>query len=140
MFVVDASVWIAGFWPEDRHHNESRSWLTEVISRGEKTLSPAVVLAEIAGPIARLSGDSARSLQIVEDIVRLPGFELAVVTEELAVASAQVAADLRLKGADAIYVAVAIERSVPLITFDNEQLVRGRQLVETAIPTREGPF
>jgi predicted nucleic acid-binding protein len=47
--------------------------------------------------------------------------------------AARCALDLRLRGADAVYVAVAHSLQVPLITWDREQLTRaaGRIAVRT---------
>ena len=66
--------------------------------------------------------------------------ELAVDSKELADLSAQIAAELRLRGADAVYVAVAVQRGVPLITFDDQQRNRASQRVQTATPAASGPF
>jgi predicted nucleic acid-binding protein len=49
--------------------------------------------------------------------------------------SAQLAAELRLRrGADATYVALALERGVPLITWDKEQIERGGLRIEVRTP------
>ena len=39
--------------------------------------------------------------------------------------TADVAADLRLRGADATYVAAAQELNLPLVSWDREQIERG---------------
>ena len=44
------------------------------------------------------------------------------------------AADLRLKGADAIYVALAHQLGVPLVSWDKEQLQRSSGLIEAYTP------
>jgi predicted nucleic acid-binding protein len=46
----------------------------------------------------------------------------------------ELAADLRLRGADAAFVAVAMLQDLPLITFDNEQRERARYMVVAQAP------
>ena len=140
MFVVDASVWVASYRTQDQHHFESQQWIREVITSGDTILGPAILLAEVAGALARLSGDTSGALAPVENMRRFPKFELAVASKELADLSAQIAAELRLRGADAVYVAVAVQRGVPLITFDDQQRNRASQRVRTATPAASGPF
>ncbi len=134
MFVVDASVWVANYHAQDRHHVESQSWLRDTVTRGETIIGPAILLAEVAGVLARLSDDAAAPLAMIDSMLRMPEFELVVDTEDLALLSAQVAAELRLRGSDAAYVAVAIQRGIPLITLDEQQRVRGSGRVRTATP------
>ncbi len=49
-------------------------------------------------------------------------------------ASADIAADLRLRAGDATYVALAYQLNIPLISWDNEQLERASNLVTTYTP------
>ena len=54
--------------------------------------------------------------------------------EYLARLSTRVAATLFLRGADAVYVAVAKRLNIPLVTWDKEQLTRGSPIIETLSP------
>jgi len=64
----------------------------------------------------------------------LPNARLAPVDDELAQLGARLAAELRLRGADALYVGLASRLGVPLVTWDQEQLERGRQMVSALSP------
>ena len=55
-------------------------------------------------------------------------------TEELIEIAVYIAADHRIRGADAIYVAVALEQSVPLVTWDHELRQRAAPLIEVIQP------
>ena len=48
--------------------------------------------------------------------------------------AAEVAADLRLRGADAVYVAAARLLRVPLVTWDREQQQRAGAVVVVQMP------
>lgn len=47
----------------------------------------------------------------------------------------ELAIDLRLRGADAVYVAVADQLSLPLVSWDVEQRERAAARVEVIVPT-----
>ncbi len=64
----------------------------------------------------------------------MPALTLIPVTDALADLAAALAADLRLKGADALYVAVALQRGISLTTWDEEQRIRGAQVIVTKLP------
>ena len=134
MYVVDASVWVSSFLPKDNFHAESHHWVEERVRQGEAVVIPTIALAEIAGAVARSTGlplNGRRAVQYVEDL----SISYAVVIDEnLARLSARVAATLFLRGADAVYVAVARRLNVPLVTWDNEQLTRAAPIIETLTP------
>ena len=74
------------------------------------------------------------SSQAVDMIVRLPNVKLVRIDQRLATLSARVAANLRLRGADSFYVALAYQLSMPLVTWDQEQRERGSSLISSLIP------
>jgi len=51
-----------------------------------------------------------------------------------ATAAGGVAANLGLRGADAVYIALAQQLGVTLVTWDREQLTRGAAMVLTRTP------
>lgn len=84
-------------------------------------MSPAILLAEIGGAIARRTGNSGLGSQVVEPERRLPNVQLVPIDASLAALSAELAVTFRLRGADSCYLAVAHRLGVPLITWDQEQ-------------------
>lgn len=134
MYVVDASVWISWFVPADAHHDPSRRWMSAQVVQGESVVAPLLVLAEVAGAVARRTGVSELGVHAVSLMQHLPNARLVAVDTELAQLGAQLAAELRLRGADALYVALARRLSIPLVTWDQEQQERGRPLVAVLNP------
>ena len=125
MTVVDASVMVGAFTPEDIFHQASRTWLQEHLIAGGAITAPSIILSEIAGAIARPTHNPARGRRAVADFRAIPRLELTNVDETLAAERAELAAALQLRGADAVYVALAARLDGPLITWDGEQLERG---------------
>ena len=134
MYVVDASVWVSWFVPADAHHDPSRRWMSAQVAQGEPVAAPLLVLAEVAGAVARRTGLSELGAQAVSLMQHLPNARLVAIDEELAQLGARIAAELRLRGADALYLALARRLGIPLVTWDQEQRERGRPLVAVLNP------
>jgi predicted nucleic acid-binding protein len=118
----------------EAHHAASRAWLGERDAAEQVVVAPALLVPEVAAAIARRSGRSALGHRAVAALLRLPNLRLVVLDAELAEQAGQIAADSKLRGADAVYVAVAKRLAVPLVTWDREQLERGRGVVEVVRP------
>ena len=134
MYVVDASVWVSRIVPSDYYHHASDEWLGQQVERSEIVASPAILLAEVGGAVARRIGDSELAARVLALIQRLPNLQLVPVDASFARLSAGLAADLRLRGADALYVALAQRLDIPLVTWDREQLERGSSAVTALTP------
>jgi predicted nucleic acid-binding protein len=127
--VVDASVWVSRFVAHDVHHTASARWLASAIAAGHLLVAPALMLAELAGPIARRTGRARLAREAVGHVVRIATLRLVTLDRALATQASDLAADLQLRGADAVYVAVAVQLGLPLVTFDQEQRARGSRVV-----------
>ena len=134
MYVVDASVWVSYFMQTEATHSASRDWITQKADAGIPILGPGHVLAEISGAVARRTGREELGRVTCTVIDQLPPFQLIPIDRELADISASIAASTRIKGADAVYVALALLMNSPLVTWDKEQLTRGSPIIETLSP------
>ncbi len=134
MSVVDASVWVSRLVAQDVHHQASRCWLDGQLAQGALLVAPMLLLAEVAGAIRRRSGQAALAEQAIETIVRVPGLRLVALDTHLGHEAARMAARLGLRGADAVYVALAQQLGLPLVTWDPEQTTRAESLVRVQIP------
>jgi predicted nucleic acid-binding protein len=117
------------------HHAASRAWLGERDAAEQVVVAPALLVPEVAAAIARRSGRSGLGRRAIAALLRLPNLRLVALDAELAEQAGQIAADCKLRGADAIYVAVAKRLAVPLVTWDREQLERGRGVVDVVRPS-----
>lgn len=134
MIVVDASVWVSLFVPQDVHHHQSRRWIEERISDRTDLVIPALLPIEVSGAISRRTGEPNLAHRAVGILLRVPGVRLIPIEQQLGMLSARVAADLRMRGADAVYVAVAHRLNVPLVTWDLEQADRASNLISAHTP------
>ena len=114
--VVDASVWVSRLVPQDAHHAESRDWLDRQVARGGLLVAPILLLAEVAGAVSRRTGQSRLAKRAVETLLRVPGLRLVAMDRRLGRTAADLAAQLKLRGADAVYVATAEHLNLPRST------------------------
>jgi predicted nucleic acid-binding protein len=133
--VVDASVWISALIAQDVNHRVSRTWRRSWM-RGNGTFAlPLLILPEVAGAITRRSGRALLGDQAVATILANPAVTLVAVDRQLATLAAQHASLFPLKGADAVYTALAEQLGVALVTWDNEQLTRAGSRIQVLQPT-----
>lgn len=107
MSVVDASILVAVYHARDVFHQPSRVWLHQQLQAGALLVAPLLILSEVAGPITRQTGLSQAGYDAIQQIRALPRLILIPIDDDIATLGAELAADLHLRGADAIYVAVA---------------------------------
>lgn len=134
MTVTDASVWVSRFLTGDAFHMASNLWLKQHIAAGLPLLAPANLLAEVAGAVARRSGSSQLGYQAAQQMLHVPTLQLVTIGADLGDFAAAVASTYRLRGADALYVAVARQLQMPLVSWDQEQVARIKGFVEAFTP------
>ncbi len=142
MVVVDASVWVSRLVPQDIFHQPIRDWIAA--RRAENTLlvSPALLLVEVAGAIARRTADAALAQRALETLPRLPELRLIEMERSLVEAAGALAAQLGLRGADALYVATADYLKLPLCTLDEDQRRRAAyrlEIISIPVPPAKTP-
>ena len=132
--VIDASVIVSQLVPHDVHHAASRLWLARHIDAGGMVVAPAVLLAEVAGAIARRTGQTRLARRAARGLLGMSALRVVPVDHALAQLAATVAARFRVRGVDAIYIAAAAGLGLPLVTWDVEQRERAAALVPVVIP------
>ncbi|HZS01642.1 MAG TPA: PIN domain-containing protein [Chloroflexota bacterium] len=134
MIVVDASVWISSLIEQDINHPISLQWFEAYTDGGGVLVEPVFFLVEVAGAVARLRGSPADGKLAASRLSAISGLRLVGQDAQFSEAAADLAADLRLRGADAIYVATAHLLGIPLLTWDREQRERAGAVVRVHTP------
>ncbi len=126
---VDANVFISAASVAEAQHQVSLSFFGRASVVSASLYCPTILLPEVAAGIARPTGDVGFANRTVSSISSLPNLVLVELDELRADLAADAAITCRLRGADAVYVAVAQEYGTTLITWDQELLTRGAAAV-----------
>lgn len=133
--VIDASVWVAAVLARDAHHRDAAALLHHVIETGSTVATPLLSLPEVAGAIARQTENAKLAEKITVFLRSQSWIQFMPLNDELTAAAATIAAQQRLRGADAVYVALAAQRTMTLVTLDREILERTQAIVTNVTPT-----
>jgi predicted nucleic acid-binding protein len=134
MAVIDASVYIALVNAHEQEHSSSWAWFEQARAADESIVAPVILLSEVAAALSRGVGDPALAQRVVRQLARSEVIDLIPVTLAMAELAAVIAADHRIRGCDAVYVALADHLSETLVTLDQQQLERGAALVTVRAP------
>lgn len=143
-YTIDASVFVNAFNPHEDGHAASLAILAAIQDRGDPIIVPTLLVPEIASAVARASDDSAGALQYADATAALPHLTAVALSSAMARQAAELAAAHRLRGADAVYVAIARRYGTTLVSRDEEQRSRGSAVVvcqtpEQALSRRQTP-
>ena len=134
MPVLDASIYIALINAHEKDHARSWTWFEQAQKAQEPIMAPVILLAEVAAALSRGLGDAALAHRVVRQLSQSDIVDLVPVTLTLAQQAASLAADHRIRGCDAVYVAMADQFGDYLVTLDRQQLDRGAAIVDTREP------
>jgi predicted nucleic acid-binding protein len=134
MFTVDASVHINAMNSAEDGFMGSAAFLQRLREQSWPVFSPALLLVEVAAATARANADLRQVFAITRALGNLPGQTWVALDESLAIEAARLAAEVRLRGADAVYAAVATRHRCVLVTRDRQQLERLPQKLTVLTP------
>lgn len=137
VFTVDASVFVSAFTPSEPAHQASKDFLFQVRQKGAPLIVPTLVIVEIAAAIGRGQGKPDLGYAFAMQVNRFPDITFVPLDDDLAGEAAEIAASHRLRGSDAVYVAVARRFAAALVTLDSEQAGRAESLVPVRLPGAE---
>jgi predicted nucleic acid-binding protein len=133
-YTVDASVFLNGFNPYEAGHEESRRLLARMQDEATPIIVPTLLLPEVAAAVGRGRDDAELARRFAGTLRQLPHLVLVSLDETLAQQAADVAAQHRLRGSDAVYAVVALRFGSTLVTLDREQRERVAGAVTSRLP------
>jgi predicted nucleic acid-binding protein len=134
MFTIDVSVHLNALNPAEEGSVESQAFLEQVHRRPWPVFSPTLLLVEVAAAVARVMDDAGQGIAMAQAIRGLPGQVWVPLDDSLAEEAFRLAAERRLRGADAVYTAVARHNGTTLVTRDRQQLERLRPALPALTP------
>ena len=124
-FTVDASVFVNAFNLREAGHAASLRILSAIQDRAVPMIVPTLIIPEIAAAVARATGDHEAALDYAAAAAALPHLTLVSLTAAVARQAGELAAVHRLRGADAVYVAVARRYGTTIVSRDRERNAAG---------------
>jgi predicted nucleic acid-binding protein len=118
----------------DANHAASLQWLVDSAHAGQTLFVPSLFVAEVANAVARRTTVKRLGTLAVQGILSNRAVQLVAIDESLASHAATVAAAHSLRGADAVYVALADRLDIPLVTLDREQIDRASSIIQVTQP------
>lgn len=134
MLTIDANVFASSSSLADKLNAESEEFLRRVGQQKLKIYCPTLLLPEVASAIIRPTSNINAARITLASVESFPNIGFVGLTELGSQAAVQIAITCRLRGADAVYVAVAQEYRTTLITWDQELLTRGAAAVTVMTP------
>lgn len=138
MYVVDASVFIADVQQHEIHHVEAYTFLEKARIKNWQLYTPMILLAEIGAALSRSTNDAALAYQIIRKWQQAPFLHHIPIDDNLSRNAADVAIRQRIRGCDAVYVALAQQLDFALVTLDNQQHDRVPPFVAAYTPDEVG--
>ncbi len=135
---LDSSVLVSALVEHEERRPVARAIMRRVFDGDLHVVTSVIVPVEVCGAIARrtsvaVSRKAMNQLQKWRDMKLIEYSEL---TEERSRQSAELAANLRVRGMDAIVIQTAKERNSLLITFDDEMAKKAKAVSRVAKPER----
>ena len=134
MVTIDASVFVAADAADEAGRDSARAFLREVLSGGLAVHQPALCIVEVTSAVARRTNDPHIARNAALRLLELPGLVVHTLDIDAAVEAAGLAGRTRLRAADAVYAAVALQHGTDLVTLDVELRERAAPVVPTFTP------
>ena len=128
------AVHVSALNPTEADSTTSQAFLARIRQHQVPLFCPTLLLIEVAAAVARVFDDADRATALAAALRGLPNQTLVPLDAALADRAIDLAARARLRGADAVYAAVAQQHGTTLVTLDHQQLDRLPPEVRTACP------
>ena len=132
--VIDASVWASSLLRNDSNYHAAHGWISNHIGKGGYFVAPLLLVIEISATISRVTQDARSGRAAASYLYSFSLMRLVPLDQRLVDEAVDLAAQFYLRGADALYVGVAKQLSIPLVTFDADQLNRPASIITTIRP------
>lgn len=130
MVVIDASIIVAAYFEKEKFHKTAKLFLEKFMAENKTALLPEIALVEIASAISRGTKNTEYAIEFCQELRKLPNFVYMTIDESLSELAVLTASKFYLRGADAIYTALAYKHNAELATLDFEQKEKSSKIVK----------
>jgi predicted nucleic acid-binding protein len=134
VIVVDTSVWLAFLMETDDLHAQTMPFVDLLHIRGDLLVVPAHFPAEVVGVLSRTGVPEPLIDEAIDLFESNTLFDIVPMSVGDGMIAAEIARKARIRGSDAMFLALAYILELPLITWDKQQHQRGALLCRTMTP------
>ena len=124
MYTIDASVHVHAVNAAEAGSDTSQAFLSSIRRQNLPLFYPTLLLVAVAAAVARALDDPTRAAVLAATLSGWPNQTLVSLDKALTDRAIGLASAARLRGADAVYAAVAEQYATTLVTLDRHQLER----------------
>lgn len=134
--VLDASVWVSRELRADPNHLAATAWVNQRLLIRDSIVEPVWFFAEVATAVSRRVGpqDAANAVALLRYLRRGHVMRFVPMNAALLRNTVDIATTHRIRAGDAVYVALARQLGIPLVSFDNDHLTRASGIVTVIKP------
>ena len=115
---------------QEKDHIAAKNVLRKVKDGVHIAIEPYTVLVEITAAIKRRTGSKELAIRVRDDLLAINTLNFISLDTANAADASGIAADIGVRGMDAIVIQVSKEFDIPLITLDKEMLEKAKAVVE----------
>ena len=134
MLTLDANVFVAAEIRSEPDHESARRVVRVAVEKGLHVHLPWLAVVEASVAIGRRFGSADPAARVAAALTVMPGVTFHPLDRSLALQAAALGAEHRLRGADAVYAAVARKYGTCLVTCDDELRRRTAGAVDAVSP------
>ncbi len=122
--VIDTNIFVSGLDPQDVFHSECYPIFEKLLSYEIEALCPAIVLVETTCVLRRRTNSEGIASALYRNLARMPAINWLDITLDVAERASMLGTKTGLKAVDVIILQVAEQYGIPLLTMDNEIIVK----------------
>jgi predicted nucleic acid-binding protein len=138
IFTIDASIFLSSCNKTEKDSSDSLDFLNLIKKHETLIVEPTLMPVEVAASIRRGCGSNQLAVEYAELILNLPHAIFVQLDNDFSRKAAKIASEYSLRGADSIYMTVALQYGSILVSLDKEQLDRAPSTVKACPPKMAG--
>jgi predicted nucleic acid-binding protein len=118
--VLDASVWVSRLLPQEAEHIASKGWIDQHFLQKGLLVVPSLFVVEVTAAISRRTKSVSDAYSAANQVLAMPLIQIGAMDTGLMSEARNLAADHGLRAGDAVYVALAKQLGLPVVSLDEE--------------------
>ena len=126
---IDSSILVAALRKDEKQHEKCLALLGKIKNGEYVAIEPYSVLVEVVAAIRRRTGSKDISVKVKNYLLRIESLNFFDIDSVAAERATDIAADIGVRGMDAIVIQVAREQNTSLVSLDEEMIEKAKSVV-----------